>query len=131
MKKLFILLPVFLSLHARGQSIPYQQAYPTYRAYILPLTTAYSNIITAVGTDTTFSNKSGTVSLKTGYITIDGVVYTITNAGVVQADGNNQFWETMTLNGNIECTLRRYPNYALMNIILTDANNNTTTYFIR
>lgn len=131
MKKLILLPFACLSLQGKAQSIPFQKAYPTYLAYNVPVNTAYANVITAVGTDTTFSNKSGTVSLKTGYITIDGTVYTITNGGVVQADGNNQFWETMTLNGNIECTLRRYPNYALMNIILTDANNNTTTYFIR
>lgn len=130
MKKLLTLLILSASaLCCQAQSIYYPLAYPTYRAYNLPLVTASDNVLGA--TDTVVSVKRVPITLTAGSLSIGGTVYTISNAGVVQADSCNMFWQSMTFNGGIECTVHRYANYSLERLLLINTDNTFITYFIR
>lgn len=128
MKKLFVTLLLCYAAHANGQSIRFDLAYPTYRAYTLPVTAGYDAVKTITGADTVFKSQAGIILLTTNTLTVDGLVYTITGKDSVNNDNNYFIYQTLTLSGGVSCMLTRYPNYALMNVTLYTMNNSIRYY---
>src|ERR1700744_1885975 len=111
MKKLFVLLLILTPLVAKPQNNDGSM----YRAWHLPNITAFADY---KGQDTTIRHAVVPITLTETTLTISGNTYQIISRDSVIIDKNAQWWQVLTLANNLTAPIRRYPNYALMNIII-------------
>lgn len=132
MKKLLILLLFCALTNLVNAQNP---SYSTYSAYHLPDTADYANFGVQAYHDTTLTaslvDSAGAVRLTDSTLLVDRVTYHIKTIGDVMMDEYDEWWQNDTLTNGYTLTLRRYPNYELMNIIIQPEASTSWCYYIR
>lgn len=101
-----IIFLLFVPVFAVGQQTAYQ--------YAKRVDTVAANRTA----DTSITWQSAPVILTSTTLTVNGVNYTITGTQDFGQDSDDFYWELLTLQGGLYATIKRYPNKALMNVII-------------
>jgi hypothetical protein len=120
MKRLLILFLLPLSTLAQVNN-----SHTTYKAHD---TTEYTNY---APDSLHITNSVGAITLTSSTLRIGSTEWGIVDKTNLPMDKNDEWWSIYDLAGGGVCTIRRYPNYIMKEIILQGIDGTTKIYYIR